>query len=290
MKELDRPLAHVTYRDGQLLRACDLRDDRDREARLWRLHNLHLHESWGIAVGFEPTLPSGRTSVRVGPGHALDADGRDLLLDGVVRLALPKTAHRRRFILTARHRGVTRPPLRNDAPGVCTSGRPPRPQRPLLAWRTVDAVRPGEDVLIVGVTAVHGRAKGPLDVGLRRYVRSLRRTRIACGSTEPHHGGWRVWSAPPDRTLGVAITVSTEGAGFSTVPAYFAQLNTDVRTVPAGTIGCIVKATATSFIYRVVHHPEFGVQVGAEKAEEHGWSVSWTGIERAIEVTAKVAP
>ena len=50
---LDIPFDRVTYRDGQLLDARDLRDDHLSDTRLRRLMFSVSHDTWGIALGFE---------------------------------------------------------------------------------------------------------------------------------------------------------------------------------------------------------------------------------------------
>ena len=53
--DLEIPFERVTYRRGQRLEARDLHDDHRRDARLRELHVRHLHDTWGIALGFEVT-------------------------------------------------------------------------------------------------------------------------------------------------------------------------------------------------------------------------------------------
>jgi len=294
MNDLDRPLTHVVYGTGQLLRAADVRDDEEHEARLWRLHNRYLHETWGIAVGFAATLLPKASAVRIGPGYAIDEDGRDLVLDHHVRMPIPASGKRRRFVLTARSRADEGRAPAGDAEGACGRVRKPRPERPLLAWRTLEETQPGQDVLLAAVAALHGGAQGPLDLGVRQMARTARRPRIATGATEPGHSGWSWWQGPaPGQVLGLTLRVSTEDAGFTSVPAYFARLEADAHGLARKAAftqgGAIVKATRRYFVYRLVHGTPLGVGVSPEEAEQRGWSVSWTGIERAVEIVARSA-
>ena len=76
MKEQNQ---RADYRARQLLRAQDLQQDVQREIDLYRLHNLHLHHTWGIAYGLEVVISEdGR--ITVSSGLAYDRYGRELLL------------------------------------------------------------------------------------------------------------------------------------------------------------------------------------------------------------------
>ena len=67
----DLAAGRVTYREGQRLTARDLLDDRARRMRLRQLHVRNLHETWGIATGFD-VQAAGPAAVAIGPGYALD--------------------------------------------------------------------------------------------------------------------------------------------------------------------------------------------------------------------------
>jgi hypothetical protein len=73
-KGLEIPFDRVTWRDGQLLTANDLQSDQTRNSRLWQLHTRHLHDTWGIATGFQVYADSGDSALQVGPGYAIDPD------------------------------------------------------------------------------------------------------------------------------------------------------------------------------------------------------------------------
>ena len=90
----------VTYREGQRLTSRDLQDDRDGRARLRRLHVRHLHETWGIATGFD-VQGAGSSAVAVGPGYALDHFARDLVLSASVVVPVPAVAGPELFVLVA---------------------------------------------------------------------------------------------------------------------------------------------------------------------------------------------
>ena len=62
----------VTYREGQLFAVHDMEDDQRREAWLRRLHLRYLHDTWGIALGFEVDKTNDNMSVRLKPGYAVE--------------------------------------------------------------------------------------------------------------------------------------------------------------------------------------------------------------------------
>jgi hypothetical protein len=79
----------VNFFDGQLLGADDFRTDQDYHRRMRYLHNRLLH-GWGIVTGYDVDDDGG--GVLVGPGVALDAQGRELVLPEPVRIDLPSEA------------------------------------------------------------------------------------------------------------------------------------------------------------------------------------------------------
>ncbi|HXV94468.1 MAG TPA: hypothetical protein VD813_14275, partial [Pseudonocardia sp.] len=98
------PFDRTTYRDGQLLAARDLGDDRRDEARRRWLHVRHLHGTWGIALGLTVHADESGAGVVLGPGYAVDEGGRDLLLANGLHVPVPAGAGPIRFVLTLRYR------------------------------------------------------------------------------------------------------------------------------------------------------------------------------------------
>ena len=74
------PFTAINYHFGMLLGVDDFETEQDYQRGKMRLHNAWLHRE-GVVWGFEveADLPSGE--VRVEPGLALDADGRELHLE-----------------------------------------------------------------------------------------------------------------------------------------------------------------------------------------------------------------
>lgn len=82
----DTPLRRLNYFDGKFLRAEHMRAEQEYLCFLVRTSNRAGGS--GIVNGFDTVLAGGGASVTVGPGLALDAQGRVLLLSGAKTLKL----------------------------------------------------------------------------------------------------------------------------------------------------------------------------------------------------------
>ena len=65
-----RGTQRIRYYDDQLLKADDLQDDVAYEARMRELHVRTVHNTWGVALGFEIDVSKDRDAVLIGPGIA----------------------------------------------------------------------------------------------------------------------------------------------------------------------------------------------------------------------------
>jgi hypothetical protein len=226
--DLEIPFDRITYRDGQLLTALDLGDEHRREARLRRLHSRYLHETWGIALGFE-VQKEGTGAVVVGPGYAVDGMGRDLLLAEGMHLPVPNVPGQQTpetFVLTMSYQEDAAlhhcPALAHLCLG---NGLDPCIERPRFSWHKQDEVRFGPHVPLVQVAVLQGVIQGGLDFRVRRNARPLVRPHIGWGATEPGRTGWRGWQVQVRMPLGIETVVSTAEAGFTSTPHYFALLH-----------------------------------------------------------------
>jgi hypothetical protein len=77
----------VQYFDHQFLRVDEFTDEQDYHRRLRQVHNATLHTP-GISSGLEVTVVQGASHVRVSPGTAVDANGRDIVLHEEFQLEL----------------------------------------------------------------------------------------------------------------------------------------------------------------------------------------------------------
>ena len=304
--DFDIPFDRVTFRDGQLLTARDLRDARRRQARLRRLHLRYLHGTWGIALGFQVRRSTDGRAVEVGPGYAIDPIGRDILLADGLRVPIPAAAGA--AVLTARYREDEPHDERADLEALCHGGGfDPRHERPAFAWRSARDVRFGVELPLGRVVVANGVIQGSPDLRVRRYARALVRPHIGAGSTEPGRTAWRPWTAQ-HVVFGLEVTVDTTEAGFTRTPCYFAQLRGDVTASPrlvvpelspvmhpahrSATVGAPPSSSAVSlgfvatggpngFTYRVPlgRLLPLGMPLSRDQALRRGWSVEWLGIE-----------
>jgi hypothetical protein len=307
--DLEIPFERVTYRRGQRLDARDLRDDQRRDARLRELHVRHLHDTWGIALGFEVTSVSDSrsgasreaTGILVGPGYAIDERGRDLLLPESVRPALPSADGR--FVLMVAYREDKDFQDPSGLPVHCFGdGLDLRTERVRFAWRTPDEVRFGPEVPVVQITVANGAMNGAPDVRVRRYTQPFVRPHIDVRVTDEGRSGWRDWveGAPSaQQGLGLELDVDTSEAGFLRTPFYFGALQGDFgrgqdpplfeadpwpqgeATFPLEAMGFIAAANVDGFTYRILnmHGAPFVRNVSPAEAERRGWRIAWCGLE-----------
>jgi hypothetical protein len=296
--DLDIPFDRITYRDGQLLTALDLRDEQRRHDRLRRLHVRYLHDAWGIALGFDVHQAEDNRAVVVGPGYAVDGTGRDILLAESIHITVPTIVDLTPVVLTMRYQEDAAFRDRPELAALCLSGGlDPRHERPLFAWRLQDEVRFGPEVPLVQVVVGRGVIVGGLDGRVRRYAQPLARPHIGWGETEPGRTEWHQW----DNDLGLEVIVDTSEVGFTRVPLYFATLQGDFGnrsgedpllqpdvwpsgthpTFPLGGWNFISAADREHFTYRIIVAPELPFQraITASEAKSRQWTVAWVGLE-----------
>jgi hypothetical protein len=205
----------IRHYQGQRLLASDLQDEYDNLAWLRGLHIVGLHDTWGIASGFDVTVDSVNWQVQVQPGLAYDAYGREILLAQPHALSLPdpQAAPGTSFDLVARYNTELRQAADVDV-ALC-----PRliGERPSFLWQRSDQTRPGRDVLLL--TYTFGAYTDQIDLDGRRYTQTMARPRVGSGIT-PANQPWTIGSGS-----GVAFCrtyIDTSNAGFIGTPAYIA--------------------------------------------------------------------
>jgi hypothetical protein len=286
---LDIPFDRITYKDGQLLRSSDMRDDLRRADRLRDLHTRYLHETWGIALGLDVYKPRGipypdyMKMLYVNPGYAVDGMGRDIVLSKSKWVRAPNTYGAETFALS-----VMRPAdsescdrLDRDLEGHM--------EGPVFAWRKPDELIPGLHVPLVKAVVQSGEPGG-LDYSVRRYARRLVRPHVGLGSTRAGGTDWKVWSLK-SMQLGLEVCVDTSEGGFISTPYYFATLHGDSSAAYAAPVrmnsspfpeglrsGFIMNCTRVGFKYRIIMLGEDpGSKIDADEYKQ--WFISWIGIE-----------
>lgn len=215
------PTHRPAFFAGEVLHASDLDDVVANERSLRWLHNRVLH-GWGIGLGLGVDGPRGATSVSVGIGYALDAAGRDLVLEESLSLPVPAIASAPDggpadyvLVLAYTDDDAAAVDLRD---GPCeTSGAVRRHDDPTIAWRIPQAVREGLDIVLAAARVIGCALAAPLvTTGVRRPLGAVPSPHVATGVCQP---AWTPWpaSGPP---AGVTATVDTTAGGFGDVPAY----------------------------------------------------------------------
>ncbi|HEY4668301.1 MAG TPA: hypothetical protein VIH05_00850 [Tepidiformaceae bacterium] len=233
----------VGYYHGQLLAARDLRDDTDNERLLRGLHVRALHDTWGVALGFDVSL-SGQTILQVGPGIAYDARGGEVLSSHTLNVGVPVLppgdADAWWFDLVIR---ASEPPGRPLGQLGCVEGIDPREERPVWRWclagpapagtPSPPAVSPearlGEDIPLVRCRVTSKREFDPaLDFSVRRHAQ---------GQVRPHAAGATVNRTLvfDENQLAFTTPVSTAAGGFSRTPFYFARISIPALSEEGGT-------------------------------------------------------
>jgi len=262
-------LASARFADGQRLTATGLDAVGDRADQLRWLHARTLH-NWGVALGLEVTGARGDRSVRVGPGYAVDRQGRELLLADPVELPVPPVSGQAdgspaTYFLCAAYAdpapgAATRTPTATGA-GAGAAGWP---EQATLRWLDADPAlgdRRGLDLVLAAVPVRGCALTDPTSGSPRRDDVPGGQPYVTAGSTPPGATPWTAWQVGTT-TVGVQTTVTTTAAGFRSVPTYSAQLVGE-RLLTATTVGAaptqvivdgysqVAEAAAGSFLFRV---------------------------------------
>ena len=268
--DLQVPFDRITYREGQLLASRDLQDDVRADQRLRALHTRYLHGTWGIALGFTVTGFAGSTSIRVGPGYAVDIMAREIVLAETLDLPAPNTEAAVNLVLVVGYQDDRAYRGRPDVAQVCgRGGLDPRNERPVFAWRTLEDLDLGADVPLARIAVQGGAMTAPPDPSVRRNASRIVRPYIAFDSVKvrPQSAGGFISDCQVD----------TSDAGFSRTPQYFARLNpADARTSEllvafVNTLSYIDRPTATNFFYNV--------PLVASVFERGDLTLTWVGVE-----------
>ena len=88
-----KPLQRTNFFAGRLLTAQDLIAEQEYHREKRRRHNLHFHGS-GVVDGLKVSIERGASgsSVVVGPGMAIDAEGNEVHLCAPVKVPLPEAS------------------------------------------------------------------------------------------------------------------------------------------------------------------------------------------------------
>ncbi|GGN94522.1 hypothetical protein GCM10011579_094100 [Streptomyces albiflavescens] len=240
---LERPL----FFDGQQLYAEDLQGLEAHNRALRWLHNRSLHQP-GVGNGLAVSGRRGEREVRIQPGYALDAEGRELMLGEPLTEPVPPVAGEpdgspAYFDLTLSYPSDDDLEETETRDGVCAPrGAVRLRERPVLCWarlrpdaagalRPVDdaqrlALQEGRTIALARAGILDCRLHADISATLRRNARPQQRPRIVCGTVP---ADWKPWYAVPEDPesvpLGLQAEVLTGATSFRTTPCYTAQVN-----------------------------------------------------------------
>lgn len=228
----------LQYFQGQLLTARDLQDEAAYESRLRGLHVNIVHNTWGVALGFDVAVADGGTAVTVNPGIAYDCRGREIVSVRSLSIGLPVAPTRSRarvwwFDLVVRYDETIGVETAVHCVGDGISAREERPfwrwcfagdvEDPALPPADVSGeVRLGEEVplarfMVQASERFGGRIVGQADLSIRRNAQGLVRPHIASGSNY-------VELNEDYANLSFSAWIDTTAGGFSQTPAYFVNV------------------------------------------------------------------
>ena len=183
---IEEPLDRLNYYNGQRLEASDLKLEQEYHIRVRRWLNKSLYTA-GIASGLDVRGESGTRFVVVGPGLALDADGREILLLEEERIFVPafsaatgSTANPQGLYLTIRYdeepiqneSGQCVPQSRNGKKGNHAAWGGPALLRakPLFNWSDALPYDSSGEVVLAQVALDSSCTYAIVNPGVRRYV------------------------------------------------------------------------------------------------------------------------
>ncbi|WP_405864068.1 hypothetical protein [Streptomyces sp. NBC_00005] len=240
---LERPL----FFDGQQLYAEDLQGLEAHHRALRWLHNRSLHQP-GVGNGLAVSGRRGEREVRIQPGYALDAAGRELLLGEPLTEPVPPVAGEpdgspAYFDLTLCYPSDDDLEETETRDGVCAPrGAVRLRERPVLCWArlrpdTSGALRPVDDaqrlaleegrvIALARAGILDCRLSADLSATLRRTARPTERPRIVCGTGPVDWKEWHAVAGDDDSALlGLRAEVSTGARGFRATPCYTARVD-----------------------------------------------------------------
>ena len=289
----------LSFFNGQRLFDTDLQgiDTFNRELR-W-LHNQSLHQP-GIGRGLAVSGKRDDREVRVGPGYALDALGREIVLtrdkvEPVPPVAAEEDGRPVFFDLVVSYPADELLEEAETREGICLPrGVVRRREEPVLCWVRLrrdaaehlapvdgglqEEIAQGLRVVLARVEVLECRLRQDVSLAERRSARPARQPYIACGSEDV--GEWEL--AEEGNVVILTAEVDTSSAGFQTTPCYSVRLDgeraviedNEVRSLVLDFTPTVLEPTATGFKVNVLIF-----RVTGETAPWESWKAVWMGVE-----------
>lgn len=233
----------MTFFDGQRLFADDMNSIETFNREMRWLHNFSLHQP-GIGKGFSVVGEKGASEITIGPGYAIDAQGREIVLNQEFEMQVPPVAddgfgEAQSYDLMVQYpddveleevetqegvcsgRGVIR---LSEEPNFCwvevnTEGEPVKASLKTLAEK-------GLLIRLARISILNCRLESPVSVTERRNARPAQQAFVVSGATGTTNDDATEWSNwVTNRTvIGAEVRVDTSKAGFVTTPSYQAHI------------------------------------------------------------------
>jgi hypothetical protein len=243
MRAVERP----RFFDGQQLFATDLDGIVGFHRAMRWLHNRSLHQP-GIGNGFAVAGRRGDREVRIQPGYALDAEGREIvLLDTHVEQVPPVASESGGapvfFDLAVSYPADDELEEAETREGVCLDGGAVRlRERPVFCWIRLQrdvagtlrprseadalAIQNAAKIVLARVQVRECRLDADLEIAVRRTARPPQPPNIVCGAC--HAVPWEPWirqaSGQDDVPIGLTAPVTTTAGKFRVTPCYAARV------------------------------------------------------------------
>ena len=256
LPDTTRFIERLGFFDGQRLEASDLSDIDTFNREMRWLHNKSLHQP-GVGKGYAVTGKRGDREIGVGPGYAIDSQGREVVMTEELVLPVPAVAGDASgsgavcFDLTIAYPDEAHLEEVETRQSDCSAtGATRRREQPQFCWvqlaKVGDAFRPvlparAKDILdgtaiVLARVCVANCSVDTLKLAPRRNAKLPRQPYVAAGRTTA--ADWKL--ANPMRKkaesdakrasvsytggLGLEVTVDTTAARFVTRPIYQARI------------------------------------------------------------------
>lgn len=247
-----RFVERLQFFDGQRLFASDLQGIEAFHREMRWLHNQSLHQP-GIGRGFAVTGNRGDREVGIGPGYAVDALGREIVMtrdwvEPVPPVSGEPDGKPTLFDLTVSYPDDAGLEVAETREGICLPrGAVRLREQPVFCWvrlretekgnyQPVDPVlglqiQTGMRIVLTRVEVLDCKLRQQISLAERRDARPSCQPYIACGETPIAFWSQRIEGPEQTTESGarilsffLAADVSTASAGFATTPAYTVRL------------------------------------------------------------------
>lgn len=190
----EQGLERLKFFNGQRLFADDLQAIEGFQRTMRQLHNRSLHQA-GIGSGFAVSGQRGDREVVIGPGYAIDSEGREIVHTRTRREPIPPVQGNddgspAEFYLTVSYPSDLELEAVETRAGICVKpGAVRLSEEPIFCWVRADgpvdpkiaaAMARGERILLAQITVLDCKLES-LTLTQRRNARPATQSNIVCG-------------------------------------------------------------------------------------------------------------